>query len=96
MSAPFKGDSYRLPHYGRDGVMPDWSGGWKPPKFPDLPPAPVPVTAGFPVIPGYPWWIDPWMPLPPQPAVPEPAQPQSQSRQPVLDSLVGRTRIGDA
>lgn len=75
MSASFKDDAYRQPHYGRDGLMPDWSGGWKPPRFPDWPPPPVPVTPVLPETPGLPWWLDPWMPTPPKPPAPE-QQPQ--------------------
>jgi len=96
MSARFKDDSYRLPHYGRDGVVPDWSGGWNPPKFPDLPPAaPVPVMPGSPVIPGLPWWVDPWMPRALQPLPPEP-QSRRLPEQPAPNVLAGPARIGSA
>src|SRR5262249_37907334 len=90
MSAPHKDDSYRLPHYGRDGVMPDWLGGWTPPQIPNLPhPAPSPI----PVVPGFPWWVDPWTP---QPSSPGPLQPEMPPEPSAPDSLLRRIPIGNA
>ena len=94
MSAPLKDDSHRLPHYGRDGVPPNWLKGWKPPEFPNI--APIPVIPGMPNVPGLPWWVDPWIPPMPQPLEPEQLQPQTQSRQPAPNTSTGRTPIGAA
>lgn len=93
MSAPLRDDSYRLPHYGRDGVMPNWLKGWKPSELPNLPP--IPVTPGIPIVPGFPWWVDPWTPPTPQPSVPWLRQPQTPSRPSAPNSLAVRTQIGD-
>ena len=100
MSTSFRDDSYRLPHYGRDGVqaIPDPLQGWQPsplPKWP-IPVEPENLIPGIPGVPGFPWWVDPWMPATPPPVAPQPLQPRRPSEPLVPQSLSGQTPLADA
>lgn len=91
MSATHENEPYRLPRY--DGLEYDWLEGWTPPAYPDiLPPAAMPQ---IPVVPGFPWWVDPRMLPTPQPQEPEPLQDQAPSTpESLLDRIPNERAAG--
>jgi hypothetical protein len=94
MSAPFKDDSYRLPNFGRDGVERDILKGWNPPVYPSLPP--TNVIPEVPVIPGFPWWVDPRMLPTPRLWVPGDPPRRDPLAPPSPSSSLGRSFSGGA
>lgn len=93
MSTTFKDRLYRLPNFGREGVARDSDPfeGWNPPTYPSLPPANEP---GAPVVPGFPWWIDPRMLPTPRPLMPGDPPRRIPSDQLSPSSLLGLVRRG--